>query len=183
MRIKTILPTLLFNIIVLGLLTSSAGATTPRLDGFYGQFAGKTAEGDLPGGEIRILSVTIAPLRSGFSIDWRSTSRWPDGRTRQREFKVEFSPASRAGLFESKMKSDMFGNRRPLDPLEGSPYVWAKLEGEALYVYSFRILENGGYEVEVHKRRLIADGLELEYRRVRDEQITKTLRATLARIR
>src|SRR5581483_11801608 len=73
--------------------------------------------------------------------------------------------------------------RVPLDPLRGDPYVWARIQGATLTVSALLITDDGGYEVHVYDRTLIAGGLLLEHSRVRDGAVLQTVTGTLKRVR
>ena len=79
------------------------------------------------------------------------------------------------------MKTNVFGKSEPLDPLKGDPYVWSRLSGDTLTLYSLLIDEEGGYEVQEYDRTLTDGGLELEYRRIRNSTPLTTINAFLAR--
>jgi hypothetical protein len=79
------------------------------------------------------------------------------------------------------MRKDLFGQAVPLDPLEGDPYVWARIDGDTLSVHALLITETGGYELQAYNRTLIEGGLRLEYSRVRDGKVLRTVTGVLTR--
>ena len=79
------------------------------------------------------------------------------------------------------MRTNVFGQAVPLDPLKGDPYVWARIEGDALRVHALIIRQDGGYELQIYNRVLTTTGLELSYSRIRDGEVLRTVDGTLIR--
>ncbi|MDX1432010.1 MAG: hypothetical protein R3286_06130 [Gammaproteobacteria bacterium] len=150
---------------------------------FFGEYQGEAVSDT--GGEVRKrdLHVNIERRGEGFAVKWVSVSRRANGEIRRKEQEIEFLPAGREDIFRSAMRKDLFGNRIPLDPINGDPYVWARLEGEALVVYMLLVLEDGGYELHTYRRTLIPEGLHLEFSRIRDGEIFRTVTGTLRRVK
>ena len=46
----------------------------------------------------------------------------------------------------------MFGHQVPLDPLKGDPYVWCRIVGRVLTLYSLQITDDGGYDLQIYER-------------------------------
>jgi hypothetical protein len=80
------------------------------------------------------------------------------------------------------MHRDVFGYSGPLDPLKGEPYVWARIAGSTLTVYTLRIIDDGGYEIQTFDRTLTSDGLDLRFSRQRDGKVLQPITGTLKRI-
>jgi hypothetical protein len=57
------------------------------------------------------------------------------------------------------MRQNVFGQQIPLDPLNGDPYVWGRVDGDSLVVYGLIILDGRGYEVQQWVRTLIEAGV------------------------
>lgn len=130
----------------------------------------------------RDLRVQIKPKSDGFSVTWVSVTHKNDGTLKRKSYTVHFKPKGKPGLYGSAMRTDMFGNQVPLDPLEGEPYVWARISGDTLFVYAMLITDDGGYEMQVYERTLTSNGMELTYSRVRNGEILRTVRGTLKRV-
>jgi len=79
------------------------------------------------------------------------------------------------------MKRNVFGHNVQLDPMKGEPYVWARVDGDTLSVYSMFVTENGGYEIQQFDRTLASGGLELDFKSVRDGVIQRTVSTFLER--
>lgn len=149
---------------------------------FYGTYEGKAilhADGEMSPRDIR---VSIKPEKDGFSVEWVTVIHKPDGRVKRAEFSIGFQPTRRANIFSSAMRRNLFGKAVPLDPLKGDPYVWAKIEGDRMSVYTLIITDEGGYELQTHQRTLTPDGMNLEFFRVRDGELLRTVTGSLTRV-
>lgn len=131
----------------------------------------------------RDLRVEIKPHGDGFKLTWVSVTPKQDSTLKRKAYTVQFKPKGKPGLYGSAMRTDMFGNQVPLDPLEGEPYVWARISGDTLFVYAMLITEEGGYEMQVYERTLTPKGMDLTYSRVRDGEMKRTVRGTLKRVK
>jgi hypothetical protein len=58
---------------------------------------------------------------------------------------------------------------------------WASLDEKALHVYSFVVLEDGRYELQVYDRRLTDIGLDIRFQRIVDDEVVREIRGTTAR--
>ena len=107
-------------------------------------------------------------IGDGFNVSWTTITKRADGRKRKKSYSIDFSTSKRDGIYSSAMRRDMFGNRRPIDPLAGGvPFVWATLKGATLTVHALLITDDGGYELQSYRRTLVEKGLRLEFRRFR----------------
>lgn len=138
-------------------------------------FAGETQHRDM--------SATIRATKTGFVLSWTSVTYKDDGRTKSKTYTIEFIPSARDNIYKSAMKKNLFGNDEPLDPLHGEPFVWARLDGETLSVFSLFINSVGEYEVQEFHRTLTEGGLDLVFRRVHDGAAEKEIRTFLARVK
>ena len=174
---------IVFVCMVLALLvfpTSSRAAY--QYEKFVGEYLGEgisSGDDDL---NKRDLRVEIKPNGDGFILTWVSVTHKKDGRLKRKSYTVPFRPKGESGLYGSAMRTDMFGNQLPLDPLKGEPYVWARISGDTLFVYAMLITDEGGYEMQVYERTLTSNGMDLTYSRVRDGQELRTVRGTLKRV-
>ncbi len=130
----------------------------------------------------RDLRVEIKPKREAFILTWVSVTHKSNGSLKRKAYTVQFKPKGDSGLYGSAMRTDMFGNEVPLDPLNGEPYVWARISGDTLFVYALLINEEGGYEMQVYERTLTPNGMDLTYSRVRDGEILRTVEGKLKRV-
>jgi len=147
---------------------------------FYGEYSGQavTSVGEV---EKRELDVSISPLRRGFTLGWSTTVHRASGKIKQAKFSIDFKSTQRDGVFSSGMRNGKFGNKIPLDPLNGDPFVWATVSGKTLVVNSLLVLEDGGYEMQTYKRTLTATGLDLQFSRVRNGKNLKLIEGMLTR--
>ena len=111
----------------------------------------------------RDLSVEITSSRRGFVVDWRSVSTKADGRRKERKHRVEFSPSDRPEIFTAAMQRNLFGHEVQHDPMKGEPYVWARIVGDTLSVFSLFIDAKGDYEMQQYDRSLAEGGLKLVF--------------------
>jgi hypothetical protein len=54
--------------------------------------------------------------------------------------------------------------------MRGDPVRWAALDGNSLYVYSFVVLDDGRYELQVYERERTDKGIDLRFQRLVDGQ-------------
>lgn len=155
----------------------AANAITP----FIGSYEGNVefdANGET---ERRDMSVEIAEFEEGFSVSWTSVSYKPDGRTKEKSYTINFQASDRDNIFSSAMKPNVFGKLVPLDPLKGEPFVWARIVGDTLTVFSLFIDEAGDYEMQEYHRSLAEGGLDLEFRRLRNGEEIRSIETFLGR--
>lgn len=171
----------LFAPLCLALVVSTAPAQAESIKDFVGVYKG-TAE-FLEHGEPRKrdMSTTITTTKDGFTVSWTSTSYKSDGRIKEKSYTIEFVPSQRDNIFASAMKTNVFGKQVPLDPLKGEPFVWARLVGHELTVFSLFINEIGDYEMQEYNRSVMEGGLALEFRRMRNGVEERTVRTFLER--
>ncbi|WP_323783222.1 hypothetical protein [Leisingera sp.] len=131
---------------------------------FSGEYAGSVdvvkADGDI---DPRDMSVTIHEMKKGFTIEWTATTEKDDGRKKTKTYEIEFLQSGREGVYSAAMTRNVFGHAVPLNPMEGEPFVWGRLTGDTLTVFSLFIHPNGDYEMQQYDRTLADGGLELVY--------------------
>ncbi|MCB1343143.1 MAG: hypothetical protein KDK24_19150 [Pseudooceanicola sp.] len=138
-------------------------AATAQIARFVGDYAG-SAEVETWDGEIvqRDMSVSITGTGDGFEVKWSSTT-WRDGKGKSKTYRIGFVPTDRDSVFAAAMARNVFGHAVPLDPMKGEPYVWARIEGDTLTVFSMYVGPNGGYEIQQFDRTLVPEGLRLDF--------------------
>ena len=147
---------------------------------FVGNYVGSAEVQEANGTSVpRDMSVTITEGRKGFTVDWTSTTYRSDGRVSEKSYSIEFLPSARDGVFAAAMQRNVFGHEVPLDPMKGEPYVWARISGDMLSVFSLYVAEDGGYEIQQFDRSLSEQGLHLEFSRVRNGEIQRTVTSEL----
>ena len=166
----------------LALLLPALAFAAP-IGAFVGSYVGET-DGTLDGETApRDLSTTIALTEDGFSVTWTSVVYRRDGRRTEKTYTIEFLPSQRDGIYGSAMKVNVFGKQVPLDPLQGEPFVWARLEDDTLSVFSLIITEDGEYHLQEYHRTLADGGLELLFRRLTRGEQQREVRAYLEKVR
>lgn len=139
-------------------------ALAADLSQFVGTYRGSVEVPRADGGaDDRDMSVNIRLTKEGFLLGWTSTTEKQDGRRKTKTYQIEFHPSARDGVFSAAMKRNVFGHQVPLDPMAGEPFVWGRLTGETLTVFSLFIHPNGDYEMQQYDRTLAEGGLDLVY--------------------
>ena len=153
----------------------SGNALAVKIDPFVGEYSG-SAEVDGNGAkEMRDMSVEISKNKEGFTVGWESTIHRADGRVKTKSYSINFVPTDRDNIFSSAMKTNVFGHAVPLDPMVGDPYVWSRITGDTLTVFSLHVDEEGGYEMQQYNRTLSEGGLQLDFQRIRNGEIQKAV--------
>jgi hypothetical protein len=123
-------------------------AAAPDAQAFFGEFEGQVVadqEGEV---RKRDLRVKISPTRNGFAVNWVSVTKRSDGKLKRKEYSIDFHPTRRRNIYRSGEGRDVFGHAVPLDPMDGDPYVWARIHEDTLTVHALHVLEDGGYEMQ-----------------------------------
>lgn len=149
---------------------------------FVGRYSGSVevvhADDDI---DPRDMSVEISETRKGFSVRWTSITEKNDGRRKEKSYKVDFRESDRDGIFSAAMGRNVFGHEVQLDPMKGNPYVWARISGETLTVFSMFIHQNGDYEMQQYDRSLSEKGLHLVFSAHLNGSPTRQLETELIR--
>ncbi len=149
---------------------------------FYGAFKG-SAESVLAG-ELseRELEVVIKPWEEkGFTVEWTTIIHRAGREKKITDLSINFYPAERPGIFASAMRTNVFGQTVPFDPvgIDADPYVWAGIDGNTLTVRALYIVDSGGYEMHEYKRSLSDNGLTLDFQRLRNGEKVVRISAQL----
>ncbi len=163
------------------ILVVTVEAAPADFEAFFGEYEGQAITNHIDLRK-RDLRVKISPYENGFTVNWISVTRKSDGKLKHKEYSINFHPTRRSNIYRSGERRDFFGNAVPLDPMVGDPYVWARIHEDTLTVFALHVLEDGGYEIQTYERRRIPGGLDLKYSRVRDGEILRTVRGTLAEV-
>ena len=167
---------------------ASAGARAASLEPFFGTYVGVAEVQDFVDGETRQrdMDIVIEPYkRGGFQIHWVNVSLIDGKRAvpgvERRVQTVLFEPAADRGFFVEVAEADPFRERGETQPMRGDPVRWASLDEEGLHVYSFVVLEDGRYELQVYDRTLTDIGLDIKFQRIVDSQVVREITGTTAR--
>ncbi len=165
-----------------GFTQVSAGGAEPAHARFLGQFIGRglSATADLPSAaplRVRDMDVTIRAAGEGFVITWTTVLSHRNGgeapHLQRRTATYAFVPDVRPGWYRSV---------EPAAPLEGQPLVWARIEGKALVVTIYTVLEDGHSDLQIYSRQVTGDRMELSYIRTHENVATAAVRGWLSRI-
>lgn len=158
------------------------GAARADIAAFVGDYTGSAelvaADGTTTP---RDMSVSIRKTRGGFRVDWTTVTYKPDGRIKVSPYSVDFLPSDRPGIYAAAMKRNVFGHAVQLDPMKGEPFVWGRISGDTLTIYSLFVDDEGGYELQQFDRTLAEGGLALEFSRFRNGQMLRSVTAFLER--
>ncbi|WP_235216098.1 hypothetical protein [Ruegeria halocynthiae] len=145
---------------------STVQAHAGNIAPFVGDYIGSANIVDDDGSETpRDMSVSIHEAKDGFNVSWTTTTYKADGRVKAQKFSIDFKQSERSDVYSAAMKRNVFGHEVPLDPMQGEPFVWGRIEGQTLTVFSLFIAENGGYELQQFDRTLADGGLNLAFSR------------------
>lgn len=156
---------------------SSNAALAPFFGTFVGQ--GVAAESQTPAGvalQVRDLDVIIRPTGNGFVLTWATviSHQRADGPDLQRRLSTYvFEPARRGpNWFEATASGD---------PLDGSPLIWAHVDGDTLDVTVLTVFDDGHSDLQIYSRRVVGSRMELIYSRSHENERVAAVRGWLVR--
>ena len=160
-----------------------------HLSRFVGSYVGEATVEDLTSGDRRErdLDIVVVPYRKhGLRIDW-ITVGLVDGRrdapgVRRWSQTTLFEPAAGNGFFVEVGESNVFRERQPTVPIKGDPVRWTRVEENALNTFSFVVLEDGRYELQVYQRTLTDIGMDIRFERVVDGEVVRRATGRTVRI-
>jgi hypothetical protein len=159
-----------------------AMARDRSIEAFFGTYEGTSISTNGDGLSTRDMKVSISPTNRGFNVTWNTITRKADGQTKRKTYSIDFEPTPRADIFGSEMRRNKFGDRVPFDPLKGEPYVWARITGSTLTVYSLHITADGSYDMQVYNRTLSDQGMNVRFTRFSEGEPMRVVTGTLARV-
>ena len=170
------------------ILASPAGARATSLDPLFGTYVGVAEFEDIAKGDVRQrdMDIVIEPYKQGgFRVQWVNVTL-VDGKrnvpgVERRVQTVLFEPAQDRGFFVEAAESNPFREREQTRPMRGDPVRWASLDDQGLHVYSFVVLGDGRYELQVYDRALTDIGLDIRFQRIVDGAVTRQVTGTTAR--
>ncbi|WP_371808155.1 hypothetical protein [Ruegeria sp. HKCCD7239] len=152
------------------------------IEDFVGDYVGSANVVDQDGSETpRDMSVSIQATKDGFNVSWKTTTYKADGRVKEQSFSIDFKESERSDVYSAAMRRNVFGHEVPLDPMQGEPFVWGRIEGDTMTVFSLFIDENGGYELQQFDRTLADGGLNLSFSRFRNGIKSRSVETFLKR--
>jgi hypothetical protein len=171
------------------LVAASAGAkaTAAELADFFGTYVGNAHELGDTEPMARDMDIVIEPFHdAGFQIRWITVTK-VDGRrdvpgVERTVQSVFFEPAEDRSLFVEVEADNPFRERETKMPMLGHPVRWASIDGNTLHVYSFVVLDDGRYELQIYDRVLTDSGLEIIYRRFDDGELVRQIKGNTVRV-
>ncbi len=155
-------------------------AFAANIEPFVGDYTGSAEVVDADGTATpRDMSVSIHEIKGGFNVSWTTTTYKADGRIKDEKYSVDFQTSDRPDVYSAAMKRNVFGHEVPLDPMKGEPFVWGRIDGDTLTVFSLFISENGGYELQQFDRTLAEGGLNLSFSRFHDGEKSRSVETFL----
>jgi hypothetical protein len=169
-------------------LGAPPGVSAASLEPFFGSYVGIAEVKDFEDGDSRQrdMDIVIEPYkRGGFKIHWVNVSL-VDGKravpgVERRVQTVLFEPAEDRAFFVEVEEDNPFRERDETRPMRGDPVRWASLDDQGLHVYSFVVLEDGRYELQVYDRTLTDVGLDIRFQRIVDSKLVREITGTTAR--
>jgi hypothetical protein len=170
------------------LFAAPASVSAASLEPLFGTYVGVAEVKDFATNDIRQrdMDIVIEPYkRGGFKIHWVNVSL-VDGKravpgVERRVQTVLFEPAEDRGFFVEVAENNPFRERDETRPMRGDPVRWASLDDQGLHVYSFVVLEDGRFELQVYDRTLTDIGLDIKFQRIVDSQVVREITGTTAR--
>ncbi|MBM3488905.1 MAG: hypothetical protein FJX68_00410 [Alphaproteobacteria bacterium] len=160
----------------------SAAAADLPLGAFYGKWQGSALSESQISSYFRLSSrdigVEIRAAGEGFTLTWNTVLRQRgDPRSPTEELRsntLTFVPARRPGLWVGQ------GNA---DPVQGGrPFFWAYVQDNTLVVQSLQVADDGGSELQVYRRTLTGNGMELEFTRTLDGEAARRAKGRLIKL-
>lgn len=171
---------------------AGAAAPTPTgrgvFDALFGTYVGRAVETDLAGHmrEERDIDIIIAPYgEEGATVTWTNVTlvngrRDVPGVERHSD-EIILAPAPERSFYLAGAGYDPFKNRGQPNVLAGDALRWATLAGPRLDVYSFLILPDGSYELQVYERARTPEGIALSFHRYVDGELVRRMAGTAVR--
>lgn len=166
---------------LVALCLAGTAAAQSAVSRFVGDFSGSAEVQTYDGATaMRDMSVSVREADDGFIVKWSSTTR-RDDKVKEKTYTISFVPTDRDSVYAAAMTRNVFGHEVPLDPMKGEPYVWARIHGDTLTVYSLYVTETGGYEMQQFDRTLVPEGLKLEFTALSNTSPRRTVSTILTR--
>jgi hypothetical protein len=163
-------------------------AASADLEPFYGAYVGVAMVEDLRTGETqqRDMDIVIEPYQEdGLMIHWVNVTL-VDGRrdvpgVQRRVQTVLFEPADDREHYVEVAAANPFRERETTRPMRGDPVRWATVDGPRFHVYSFVVLEDGSYEMQIYDRVLTDKGIDIRFQRIVDGEVVRQIEGTTVR--
>jgi hypothetical protein len=157
-------------------------AQPPGTEQLIGTFVGQAEDNPAIGTkhEQRDIVMEILPHDDhGLRLRWHNVTLF-DGRrdvpgVKFRRDEVLLVPTPGRSFFLAGLGYDPFALKKEPDAVKGDPIRWGAVTGDALDVFSFVILEDGSYELQVSRRGPERDGVLLEFERIVDGEVVRQM--------
>ncbi|MFO1048297.1 MAG: hypothetical protein U1E52_10415 [Geminicoccaceae bacterium] len=164
------------------LVAGTAAAGPPATDQLVGTFVGVAADEIREGAplEQRDVVMELRPYReNGLSLQWNNVTL-VDGRrdlpgVKFRRDEALLVPAPGRSFFLAGVGYDPFSDKPSIDPIRGDALRWGVADGDSLDLYSFAILDDGTYELQVTDRYPEGDGVALRFERIVDGKVLRRM--------
>jgi hypothetical protein len=165
---------------IMGFVAGDVRAAT--LKDFFGAYVGHAQVEDVATGTTssRDMDIVIEPFDDdGFRIYWITVIK-VDGRrdvpgVRRLVQSAAFEPDDDGSFYVEVAEANPFREREEMEPMSGHAVRWANINDDTLHVYSFVVLEDGRYELQVYDRILTDIGLNIVFRRFDDGKLVRQI--------
>lgn len=145
----------------------AAAGMAAEISRFVGSYSGSAVVEQADGASFnRDMSVEISATKNGFRVEWSAINYRDGERGKEKSYSIDFVASDREGVYAAAMRRNVFGHEVQLDPMKGEPYVWSRIDGDTLSVFSLFVHPDGGYEMQQFDRTLAEGGLQLEFSRL-----------------
>lgn len=100
---------------------------------------------------------------------------------RHRRYSALFQPSDNGKFYLAKSPYDPFEESKSTELFAGKPLEWAQITGSSLVVYTYAVLEDGRYELQVFERALDGDSMRTLYERHLDGELQRRTAGTMVR--
>lgn len=171
-----------FVVLLFALFSGTALAADRPISDFYGEYVGSSLSGQGSDLEERDINVIISEEKRGFNVAWSTISAREGGALKRKSYSISFRRTNRDNIYQSAMRTDVFGNEAPNNPMEGDPYVWARIAGDTLSVYALIVTDTGSYDMQAYHRTLTPEGMKLRFSRTVEGEEKKVIAGELKRV-
>ena len=171
---------LLIGLAVLAQPIAARAVDDISVDAFFGAWSGnaiaETPPGAFFGYTTRDIDIKIQPKGQGFNLSWLTIMylehNADEPEIRRRDASIDFVPTDKPGVFAAVGLSD---------PHSETGYVWARVEGQTLFVYSMTIDQRGRYNLQVWNRTLTGGGMDLDFLSIQETQPQRSVKGKLVK--
>jgi hypothetical protein len=173
---------------LLGLLSSPERGLAEDLSRFFGSYVGSATVEDVKTGaeQQRDIDIVVSPYRrAGLQITW-ITVGLVDGRrdvpgVKRWSQTALFQPADDQRFMVEVGEGSLFKERDDMEVIKGDPVRWTRVEDDTLHAFSFVVLDDGRYELQVYQRILTEIGMDILFERIVDGEVIRRVTGRTAR--